>query len=472
MRPRRPLPASALLSRAVRLLRRLRADRRGATLVIVGFAIIPLTIAVGMAIDYGRAARMQTKLNAIADSAALAAVTTPMMSQSSAAACLAARLMFVNQVTGLDSLRINTLDPAQLSIQVTDNASATSCSATAGSISTSYQRSSTVTWKGTADNIFGGLLGMMKTPIGGTATAQAATAPNIDFYVLLDTSGSMALPSTSAGLTLLRSKTGGCAFACHSTNDEVATRKDGSTGDYYSVATSFGIPLRVDEARTAVANMMKLAGDVQVSNKATYRAALATFAAADSRANNSFLLRQPLTTSLSSVAAQAAAATTSLYYKNNCPTSSFCNSDADTASSNAFSRMDGVIANPGNGTKNPSDRPQAIMIVITDGMRDESRPGSRPEVAFETGWCSYLKSRNIGIAILYTEYLPGAIDNDSWSVKADQGNVLNRLPLIEPALKSCVSRPEYFTKVTTDDDISAALATLFRTLVKTAYITR
>lgn len=449
-------------------LRTIGSDRRGATLVIVGFAIIPLTIAVGMSVDYARAARLQTKVNAIADAAALSAVTTPMMSKTSADACVKSRLMFTTQVKGLDGLSLDTTAPAQLAVTATDNASTGTCSAVAGTIMTSYQRSATVTWSGTSDNIFGGLLGMKRTPIGGTSTAKAAIAPNMDFYVLLDTSGSMAFPATSAGITLLRQKTGGCAFACHSTNDAKARNANGVTTDYYGVATSYGIPLRVDEAKRAVSNMMTLADTTQKNNKAVYRAALATFAAADPRANNSFVLRQSLTTTLSSVAKAAQNASTSLYYANGWPTSSYNNNDTDTASSDAFVRINDIMTPPGNGTKNPADRPQAIMILITDGMRDEKRANGRPEVAIDTNLCTAIKARNIGIAILYTEYLQSSMDGDGWS----QSNVVPYLNQIEPALKACVSRPEYYTKVTTDDDISDALANLFRTLVRTAYITQ
>ena len=458
-----PLPT------AVRqLVRRIRRDRRGATLVIVAFAIMPLTIAVGMAIDYARAARLQTRLNAVADAAALSAVTTPMMSRTSAEACVKSRLMFTSQATGQDSLNLNTLDPAQLNITVTDNASSVPCSPASNPIMTSYQPTATVTWKGTANNMFGDILGMRTTPIGGVSTAQAAIAPNIDFYVMLDTSGSMAFPSTSDGITLLRSKTGGCAFACHSTNDATAKNKSGVYTDYYGVATSYGIPLRVDEAKKAVSDMMTLAQNTQSANKAVYRAALATFAAADSRANNKFTMRQSITTNLSSVSTAASQAATSLYYSNGCPTKSYCNNDTDTATSDAFTRINTAIPAPGNGTKNPADKPQAILIFITDGMRDETRPSGRPEVAIDTALCTTLKNRNIGIAILYTEYLKSSMDGDSWS----QSAVVPYLSQVEPALKSCVSRPEYYTKVTTNDDISDALANLFRTLVRTAYITK
>ena len=51
------------------------------------------------------------------------------------------------------------------------------------------------------------------------STANASIAPNIDFYLLLDNSPSMALPATRPGSTDAvadhAAATGGCAFACH-----------------------------------------------------------------------------------------------------------------------------------------------------------------------------------------------------------------------------------------------------------------
>lgn len=448
-------------------LRRLGRDRRGNVLMIMGFATIPLAFSTGMAVDYVRAARLQTKLNAVADAAALAAVTTPMMSKNSSDGCAAARRMFVNQSTGLDGLVMDVTKSAQLNIAVTDNASTGACSTTKSVTSTSYSRTATVTWNALSTNAFGGILGMASIPIGGTSETKAAVAPNIDFYLLLDTSGSMAFPSTSAGISLLRSKTGGCAFACHSTADATAIDANGRRTDYYGVATSYNIPLRVDDARKAVQAMMTQAASLSANNKATYRAALARFAASDTRANNSFQVLAATTTNLSSVATAANNVKTSLYYSNGCPTSTFCNNDVDTASSDAFTRANSLMPTPGNGTNASGDTPQGIMFVITDGMRDEFRPGGRPEVAFDTSLCDPIKNRGIRIAILYTEFLRSSMDGDGWS----QSNVVPYLWKIEPALQTCAS-PGLYYKVTSDDDISAALNKLFQQAVATAHITR
>jgi len=466
---------SSFVRRIAQEWRRLRSDRRGNVLMIFGFTLVPITFATGMTIDYARAARTQTRLNAVADAAALAGVTPQMLSktrwesiqavfqnfyaQAGVAQCQgsANRVIFAPGCTysGGDNALTGkyTYSDGTLSVEVSDN--------TAVGLS----RTIKLSYAAKSGNVFGNILSMASIPIGGTTSTNAKVAPDIDFYVMLDTSGSMAFPATSAGITLLRSKTNGCAFACHSTNADTARDANGKITDYYGVATSYNIPLRVDEAKRAVTNMMALAKTTATNNNAVYRAALSSFAAGDARANNSFKVLKTLTTNLDSVGTAANSASTSLYYANNCPTSTYCNNDQDTASSDAFSRINGIMPAPGNGTSALLDKPQEILFIVTDGMRDEYRPGGQPEVAFDQAWCTTIKARGIRIAILYTEFLQSSMDGDTWS----QNNVVPNLYKVEPALTSCAT-PGLMYKVTTDDDISTSLNKLFMAAVSNAVI--
>src|SRR3546814_14256141 len=72
-----------MLTSIRKLLHCLRHDGRGNVFIIVAFAMVPMVFATGMGIDYSRAAKLRTKLNALADAAALSAVTRPMMDKSS-----------------------------------------------------------------------------------------------------------------------------------------------------------------------------------------------------------------------------------------------------------------------------------------------------------------------------------------------------------------------------------------------------
>ena len=188
---------------------RLRADNRGNIAMLLGLSIIPLTFAIGFGIDYSRAEKLHTKLNAAADAAALAAVDPAMILRSNSDASAAATSMFNAQVSGL---------PGIASVSVTP----TIVDGTANSSGVlGFLRKATVTYTAQTQNLFGGILGRPTMTINGSSAATAQQPPNVNFYVAMDNSPSMLLPATSSGLSSITSATttshlsDGCDFACH-----------------------------------------------------------------------------------------------------------------------------------------------------------------------------------------------------------------------------------------------------------------
>lgn len=466
-----------LLSRVSDRALALSSRENGNVMMILALAIIPLSISTGAAIDYASAARLQTKLNAAADAAALAAVTQPMMTQSDDAAKTAAANMFNEQARGLAGL---IYDPSQLVVTISTNPGATN------------SRIATVTYVAQSKNAFAGILGLATIQIGGSSRANATVAPNIDFYMLLDVSSSMLLPATSSGLAAMIAATpkqgGGCAFACHQTfRNKTAKAPDGSSNeiydnpadpadktkvmDNYMLARSLNIVLRTDLVKTAVSQLTGVATQVAVDNNAKYRMGLTSF-------DFAFYNVWPKTANpdgtfvdadLSRVNTHVDDTTITPYYFNNWRTSSLKDGDVGTATSLAFQKALTVLpATPGNGTNNAGDTPQAVLFLVTDGMRDEKRSGGKPEGPIDTSYCTTVKNRGVRIAVLYTEYLPASA-SDSWSINNVKTPYLSPDDKISPALQSCASPGLYF-KVTTDGDISKAMADLFRQVVATAHL--
>jgi Flp pilus assembly protein TadG len=188
-----------MIATPLALVRRFTADKRGNVLMIFAFAVIPMVFATGMGIDYARAARLRTKLDAIADAAALAAVAQPQMNDpSDADATAVAQKMFDAQADGLPGLD----GLPKVTIKITHPNGTTS-------------RVAQVSYTANSLNAFGSVLKMRTIPIGGTSSATATAAPNMDFYIALDTSPSMALPTTSDGIQAMDTALN-CSFACHS----------------------------------------------------------------------------------------------------------------------------------------------------------------------------------------------------------------------------------------------------------------
>ena len=106
--------------------------------------------------------------------------------------------------------------------------------------------------------------------LSGASQSSATVPPNIDFYLLLDNSPSMAIAATTAGInTMVAHTPDQCAFGCH--------ESDTSPNDYYGLARSLNVPLRIDLLAQAVQDLMGTAQTTQTTNNSTYRAAIYTF---------------------------------------------------------------------------------------------------------------------------------------------------------------------------------------------------
>lgn len=516
-------PTLPILQIVSRVYDRLRQDRRGNVMMIMAFSLVPLMIATGVSIDYARAARLQTRLNAAADAAALAAVARTMITQSDSTARNASIIMFKSQIAGQPGLIWNDND-----LTVTIN----------GDNGATMTRTAVVSYTAKSNNSFAGVLGMSAITIGGTATALAGAAPNVDFYLALDTSPSMALPTTSAGFTVMDNAVQ-CSFACHSNkietrvpgtipslilntskfsivkgnyqstgsgdnqktqidadgayyyNNRTAStanktnslckvnnkdvciyNADGSFVDSYWYALNKGVNLRVTDERTAAQSLMTLAQSYAALYKRTYRAGLYTF---DHDTN--FKTISSLSADLPAVS--AAAGDIDLVTVNDkagtgcAPIGCVDSGHLFTSFNRALTNMGTILpTKSGKGTNDPNDTPMAFMFIVTDGMSDEYTNNSYGRtrsqmLQAQINQCTAIKNRGIQIAILYTEYTAASIADD----EVNQRNLVTAaIPNVAPALTQCAS-PNLMYTVKTDQDISTALQALFAKALSTARIT-
>ena len=442
------------------LWRRFACEARGNVAVITALASIPLCFLAGMGVDYGNALDRQTRLNAIADAAALAGVTPTMMAQSTDAATIAAQNTFNGQANAVPDVSYGS---GNLNVTIT----------TSGS-----KRLVTVNYTASYKTMFPSLLGQSTIPLSGSSQATGGMAPNIDFYLLLDDSPSMAIAATQAGINTMVSKTqsqGGCAFGCHESHPSSDNLGNPNGEDNYALARNLGVTLRIDLLNLAAQNLMGTAQSTERSNDAAYRMAIYTF---DTGVNT----LQTLTSNLATAQSSAANISMLEVYANNKLTSTNSNNDEDTNYDGAMSTINSTLPNPGSGTNNSGDTPQEVLFIVTDGVEDECMSptlnayaggGCRQQYLMNsnTDWCTKIKNRGIRIAVLYTEYLP--LPTNSWYVNFNgagagissfQANIANQL-------ETCAS-PGLFYQVDTGGDISAALTSLFQYAVQSAYLSR
>jgi Flp pilus assembly protein TadG len=422
-------------------LRGFAGDRKGNVAIIFALSLMPITLLTGMGMDYTSAATKKAMLDAAADAAALAAVTPTLMAQPSSASVTAATNMFNSQVSSIPSLS----STPTLTVNASDNG---------------LKRTVTVSYTAASQNSFAGVLGTPSWALGGSSQATASVAPNIDFYLLLDNSPSMAIAATTAGINTMVSNTsaqGGCAFACHQTN--VAADNLGNPGgvDNYQLAKNLGVVTRIQNLNAATQALMDTATSTMANYHSVYRMAIYTF---NTGGTNTITA---LTSSLSSAKSLAASIDVLPVYKNNWLTSSNNNSDEDTDFEAAMTNIGTTMPAPGTGMAGST--PQEVLFLVSDGVDDSKVGGARHQALFDTSYCTTVKNRGIRIAVLYTTYLP--LPTNSWYTTY----IAPFQPQIAGNMKSCAS-PGLFFQVSTDQDISAAMAALFQQAVATARLTQ
>ncbi len=477
---------------------RLLRDRGGNVAMMYAIVAPVLLFGGGAAIDYGRAAQIHTKLNAAADAAALAALTPNMLQQSASVAEAAATALFNGLTAGISGL---TPGATQVTVTITNGP-------------TGLVRNVSVSYTSSVNTLFAQVLGKNTLPESGSAQASAQMPPNIDFYVLLDNSPSMALPATQAGITqmqnlTLKEDTGGCAFACHQAStgngDTVGNpcadgtmptlssapycdvKKHGAQIDNYALARKNNITLRLDELNAGVSTLLQTASTTaqssQFSAPPQYRFSIYSM---DSLWSIGLTQLMPLTSSYTSnwTSASASFGVMEMYSNNNDCANSACSSGTSSPGGDVGTNYDdslgklsqsSYIPNPGNGTNQTGDTPQKVLFIVTDGVEDEKN-GSRLQQAINdlgnapggnsngTNWCTAIKNRGVKIAILYTDYLP--VPANSWyaqyiaPIQSDIG----------PALQACAT-PGLFYDASIGADLGQALAALFAAVTQTGHLT-
>src|ERR1700722_5430002 len=174
-----------------RLLNRFRRDQRGNVAVIFAIATIPLISAVGFAIDYSEATRIRAKLQSAADAAAVASI-----SQNSAGWLQASTMMTNGPVTAAQTAAMNIFNGninGMIPTLFTLNASQTNAVVT----KTGANLTATVSFSANVPVTFLKVIGQSQFTVAGNSSANSSLPLYLDFYLTLDVSGSMGLPSTT-----------------------------------------------------------------------------------------------------------------------------------------------------------------------------------------------------------------------------------------------------------------------------------
>ncbi len=204
---------AAQFARLRELLTGFRVNRRGNVAIICALTAIPLISAVGCVIDYTTASAVKEKLQAAADAATLATV-----SNNSPVVTTAQGMSGNGTVSGGSTYAQNFF--------AADTSAFSGASDTGAVTKSGMVITATLSFSYRQPTFFMSIIGVSNVTVSGSSTASFTLPTYIDFYLMLDVSGSMSFPSTSAEQARLMAVNPdnlqgspgypqGCQFACH-----------------------------------------------------------------------------------------------------------------------------------------------------------------------------------------------------------------------------------------------------------------
>jgi Flp pilus assembly protein TadG len=187
----------AIRARLLPLFRSFLANRRGNVAVITAVAALPVITAIGCVIDYSMASMIKTKLQAAADAATLAAV-----SFNSPVTTTAKSMTGNGAVPNGATYTQNFFDSNLASAPADSGYNSPTRTATVSKAGTTM--TATLSYAAVVPTFFLGIIGYPNISIGGSSTSTYTLPAYLDFYLLLDVSGSMGMPSTNDEMTRLQ----------------------------------------------------------------------------------------------------------------------------------------------------------------------------------------------------------------------------------------------------------------------------
>lgn len=459
-----------LIARAYRVsCKGLWGNQRGTSAIIFALFLPVLMLIVGGAVDISRLMQLRAELQDASDAASVGAVGV------TSAAFQAAIAMSGDGPIAAGSTQAQNIFNSDMPV----NGDLSGTTFTANVSKTGTTITSVITAKSTYKSAILGLFvpTLANMPMTVASTSSATVPPYIDFYLLLDNTPSMGLGATTADINALVAATksmpsdANCAFACHETD------KPGT--DYYALAKSLSITMRIDVVRQATQNLMTTAANTETLPN-QYRMDIFDFGAdatlIDAQKPGALEVGAPLksggkvvgttaglTSNLTTASANAGVIDLMTVPKQN------YNSDEQTNYTSVLADMNNRMPVAGSGLTATS--PQEVLFMVADGVNDGydcAYGGCRRITAMDTTSCTALKARGVRIAVLYTTYLMLPTGQNSF-FDSNVKPLLTPTDKVTAAMQSCAS-PGLFFAVSPSQGISDAMTALFKKVVSVVRI--
>ncbi len=409
---------------------RVASAQDGNVAMMLALLVLPLLLAVGIGIDYGRLVKARATVQEAVDGATL--MGAGQLASLNDAQVAAAVKTFAAKAYGIGygSLTVTSVAVDRTNQKVTTDATLA------------------------VPTNFGGLVGLETLTSSVTSAAVAPNRPFMNVYLLLDNSASMGLAATTAGQTTMKSYAS-CVFACHTPEGGPFKINGVTYTNTFDVATALGVTLRRDVMNSAAKKVISMIDGVDPSHE-RIKVGVYYF-------NQDVTKAQDLTYDTT----KATAALSGTYSKLGVDGTYF-----DTS----LKTMQSIMGVAGDGSTASS--PLKLVLMVTDGIQSYrawvlNGSSTWPKVIpNKPSNCTPIKSHGVTFGVLYTEYLAipgdwgyeatvGSTMPSSWGVlDSSVSSSIKRRDYLPYALADCASSG-YFMSANSTSEIESGLTSLF-----------
>jgi Flp pilus assembly protein TadG len=431
--------------------------------VAMSFALlsIPICVVIGASIDYARAYNTQSRMQSDLDAALITAI---------------------NQVDSADESAIKA-DIVEWFEAQADTKDASYAIDTAAITVSKADRTVQAVVHGTVKTTFMGLANINAINVAAVSSVSGPATSHLNVYLVLDKSASMLLASTKAGQDALIAETQ-CTFACHEVEGGPWTIKGVSYDTHYKAAKAMGVELRADVAIRAAQEVLAM---IDLADPSHTRVKVGLYKVGTS-ATQVLAPTYSTSTALSTLTSDTKGLNSAT-------------SEMTTAFDASMPALTKLVGSAGDGST--ASKPLKLVLLLTDGMQSKRSwvvdnptkvwecvstvggncikynttyfPDSDLVQPLGPSLCKEMKTNNVTVGVLYTEYLSIPLDwgyngtvgdtmkNSSFNETLRKGVSKNiaRRDYIPYALEDCASSSEMFLSASDPDEIEEGLATLF-----------
>ncbi len=428
-------------------LRRCLKDSSAGVALTFALTAIPVVGVIGVGIDLGLATQAKTQLNLATDAAALAAAKRAADAFSEGRP----NYIAVGETAGKEWFK----SQAGTVLGTTLQDPIVTLPPPTGGVFTSQ-----VTYRGSVKPYFAPIFGVNSVALSGSSSATITINAYISVTFLLDNSSSMLIAATQGGISTMVTATPypdkksrdavprglgsvQCAYACH---------WDAENDDYYGLALSQNVKLRLDVLTEAATSAIQLMIDQRKIDK-QFSVAVYNFA----KHLTSIYLED---TDLDSGKIAAGKIKVPLVSENG-------DTDFPTVMTELFTASAKALP-PGDGSS-PTKRRKAL-IIVTDGMADYYKDGKKDgrviptsEGPIDPANCTKMKNLGYSIYVLYTTYIATPPDLMlHFDPKLEPYIKGIATPAMVPSLQSCASAPANYAEASDPSAINAAMTRMLQ----------